>query len=356
MVHQLIHAGARVVALVAGNGDAEIGGQHPAAVLLQDLLDAVAGREEILARALDHVEHHHGLAVLTGEAVRFLVGIVHRGDVAEAHFLLIDVLHHDVADLRHVGEFADHAHGAALPIGEQFATAHGEVLHLDGLGNVVEVELQRLQLIQIETDAHLALGYAADVHLVDLRQGFDAVLQVLRIGVELLHRVVAAEVDVHHRHQLAEVELDHVRLRGQVRGEVLVAARLVHRVLHLAQGLIWRDVVVELHIDGAEVRHRGALDLVHPADGVDLLFQGLGDELLDVHHRTAVVRRGDEYLRRHHLGEALLGHHLVGVDPHQEDQHREHDHRSAVLHRPCRDRELPLRAVEVLFYVFVVVH
>src|SRR5690606_31883894 len=117
VVEQLAHAQAGVLALVTGDGDDEVLGQHAAVVLGDDGVDAVAGIEQVLAGALDHVEHHHALAELAGEALWFLEGEVHRGDIAQAHLALVLVLHHDVAHLLHVVELAHHAHAAALVLG-----------------------------------------------------------------------------------------------------------------------------------------------------------------------------------------------------------------------------------------------
>jgi hypothetical protein len=97
VVHQLVHAHTRLIALVAGEGDGEVLGQHCAVVLLDDGVDLVAGIEQVLARAFDHIQHHHALAELTGEALGLLEAEGHLGDVAQAHFTLPLVLHHDVA-------------------------------------------------------------------------------------------------------------------------------------------------------------------------------------------------------------------------------------------------------------------
>src|SRR5690606_34366591 len=316
VVEQLAHAQAGVLALVTGDGDDEVLGQHAAVVLGDDGVDAVAGSEQVAAGARDHVEHHHALAEVAGEALWFLEGEVHRGDIAQAHLALVLVLHHDVAHLLHVVELAHHAHAAALVLGEQVAAAEGEVLGAQGVLDVGEAQLQRFHAVEIHAHAHLAFGHATDLHLVHLGQRLDALLQVLAVFMELLHGEIPAEVDVHHRDELREVHLEHIRLGRQIRGEVSVAPRLVHGILHLAQRLGGGHIIAELHVDGAEVGHTGALDLVHPADGVDLLLDRLGDQFLDVHHRAAVVGSAHEHLGGHHLGEAHLGHHDVGVDPH----------------------------------------
>src|SRR5690606_12271794 len=253
VVHQFIHAYARLFTLITGKRDHQIVGQHLAMVLLDDRVDLVACIKEILTCAFDHIEHHHALAEFTGEAYRFLEGELHICDIAQPHFPLVLVLHHDVADLLHVLELTDHAHATPLVPGEQIASAHGEILTSERVGYIVEIQLQRFQLIQVDAHAHFALGHAADLHLVHLREFLYPLLQVLRIFMQLFDRIIAAEVDVHHRHELREVHLENVRLGRQISGEIGITTSLVHGVLHLPQSFGGRHIIVELHVDRTEI-------------------------------------------------------------------------------------------------------
>ena len=261
----------------------------PRRALRQDGVQLVDGHDQVLPRLLDHLQADHRLAVEPGVAQGVLEAVDHLGHVAQVDDVLaVLLLDDDAGDLLDALELAHDADRARGLVHHQVAAAAVGVLGADRVLDVVEAHLERFHFQRVDVDLDLALVQAADLDLGDLGDGLDLVLQVLGMLLQLVEAEIARQVDVDDG-ELVEIELDDHGVDAQVVGQLALA--LVHGVLDVLQGLFDLDVGVELDEDVGVVLRRDRAQLLDAADGVDLLFQRPGDQVLDVDRGVARRRR-----------------------------------------------------------------
>src|SRR5208282_6143472 len=177
-------------------------------------------------------------------------------------------------------------------------------------------------------DVDFTLEAAHDIDRADPVDRFERLLdQAARDLGELLHAQVTGHGQGHHRHRV-EVELLYQRRLGAFGELIEHGGDLVAHVLHGAV-----EVALELELDyhARNAFERLGAQLVDRADGVDRLFERLGDPCLHLLGGGAGQHRGNHHGRDVDLGEQVDSQPAVGKGS-EHDQYAD-EHRGE--HRPA---------------------
>ncbi len=182
----------------------------------------------------------------------------------------------------------------------------------DGLCDVIEADQHGFCPEVVDFHLHFLGVDAPYFGFVDLLEVFNLVLKPFGVILQLIDGVIAGQVDLHHRNEFGEIEVEDVGVAWQVVRKAGVAHGDVHLVFDLAEGDFRRDREIELDVNGAVALLAGGDDHVDPRDAFELLFNGAGNQLLDVPGAVPRVRGADEDFGHHHLRKAFLGNGDVG--------------------------------------------
>ena len=113
---------ARLIALVIGDRDLQIGREYRGLCIGQDLFDLVAGDDQVFTRSLFHVQHHHGLLVFACVALFLDLRELDRCNVLQIDHIGILILDNGVLDLLHGAVFPVDAHIPAVAVHQKVAS------------------------------------------------------------------------------------------------------------------------------------------------------------------------------------------------------------------------------------------
>src|SRR5262249_50868371 len=201
------------------------------------------------------------------------------------------------------------------------APGHFQVLSPERLFDLRDGQVVSPQLVAVEIDVDLALAPADDQNLADAVDRFDLTPQRL-VGVlgHLAQAAVRRDRDGHDRRGV-RVELFNRRLLDVVRQ---IRQRAVDLVANVLGGFVKVALQLESHEDQRDAFGRGRTQFVNAADGVDGLFDLVGDLGLDLLRRGARQSRGDGNGREFDTREALYRQPVIREDAQYHQRHYEH--------------------------------
>ena len=113
---------ARLIALVVGDRDLQIGREYLGLCIGQDLLDLIAGDDQVFTCSLFHVQHDHGLLVFACVALLLDLRELDRCNVLQIDHIGLLILDNGVLDLLHGAVFPVDAHIPAIAVYQKVAS------------------------------------------------------------------------------------------------------------------------------------------------------------------------------------------------------------------------------------------
>ena len=290
------------IALVHGDVEDGIAGHGPDELL--DLrLDGRAGDLGVGARALADDEVDPVLPLDPRGVAHLLEGVLDLGDVRDVDGLAgrghADDGPADVVEALELAHGPDEDLRVAL---DEVPGGQVEVLRPQGHPDLVEGQAPALEGGPVDVDQDLALVHGEDPGRGDAVDALEARRDlVLDDRLEPHGRQVAGDA-VEDDRERAEAELHDQRLAGLLREVLFVEADLIADVLG---GEVEVGAPLELDADDRDALGRLRRDLLDPVDRADDLFEGPGQDVLDVLGRGARVGRDDGDRREFEVGEEV---------------------------------------------------
>ena len=223
----------------------------------------------VLARLFLHAHPDAGAAVDAGHRAAILGRVGDFGDVLQVHRDAGARHDDEVLDVVQAGELAGAAQQEAAVGVFDFAERDVLVLGAQDLGDAIDRQVHRGDLLARQIDVNLAAEAAVDGDRGDALDALEARRQVVLRQLAQRHRVVVAlDAHAHDRHRV-RVELEHRRRVGVFRH---AAAHPIDARADFVGRFVEVGAPRELQPDVAAAFGRRGVDLLESGDRRDRLF------------------------------------------------------------------------------------
>ena len=275
------------------------------------------------------------LVVEERQRARLLRSVAHLGHIAKSRGDTVAFRHHELRELLRVLEASLEADRPFVHRTSHPSNGRGQILEGQRLHDLTDADAGALHPRRVELHGEFALHLAAHRHFGDAS---DRAQFARDRGIGETREFSLAQRRAGQRERddrsVRIVELLDDRLLHLYRQVRALGGDRIAKILRC-----FGEILAELELDDdeGEAIERGAVDVLHAANGGDLLLNGIEDFLLHTIGRRARIWNADGHHRWGNVGE------LIGLELEEREQakhgqcHHRHDGDQRLLDREIRD-------------------